>query len=364
MASLYPLDPTGTNPNNLVSNDVFAVTPNQNTAIIPSAGMYYASTLIVKDSNTGNILTRNVDYISIELSGEQTAKYGQELTGAVLFLGTNGTTSVTLTYQCLGSEYGAEIPQLQTLLENVTATTQQLQWYNILNKPTLYEPNNHINMLEDIFGFEPVVYAIERLTNILKIGNTDSFELLMQWVTQQFATTCYQAMIRMYNMVGGSTIEFNPTIESNAVNNKLTLNNIPNGLVLQWSMSNEITNVSNDYFIPNDINLPISPNNQFFKNNGILICNNIESNNGTFSLNFTATNGLIPGTNLILSIDNQCVNSDTNIVIGWYSYNNGFPDNNEPNYSLSDRSSYMQSCFRPTSSKTFRSSFTTNRTIS
>jgi hypothetical protein len=342
--SIYQLDPTGTNPNNLITNDIFSVVPNQNTAIVPSQGLYYADSLIVTDNNTGALLVRNTDYICIELSGEMTGKYGQEICNAVLFLGTNGTTEINLTYQCLGSLAGAEVPQMQQLLQNVTATSSQLDWFNIVNKPLLYTPNNHVNMLSDIYGFEPVVYAIERLTDILKLGQIGNNQLILNYVNNQLSGFCYQMTSVQYSFVGSTVISNNYSISSIYFNNTLTYTNAPNGLTLNWSFTNNINDISSSYY----------------PSNGIFTCNNYNTPAQQGIISSVAPLGIVPGTVLKLTLQSPCLQS-SNIVISWYTYTNGFPDSNNSHFSLAYTVTDRYPIMPPSTSRTFRKSFNTGR---
>lgn len=341
--STLPLDPTGENVNNLVTNDIFPITPDTNTVIVPSQGLYFADTLIVKDASTNFILTRNTDYACIELSGEMTGKYGQEVCNAVICFGTYGTTSVNLTYQALGSQSGSEVPQMQQLLQNLTASQSQLEWLNILNKPLLYTPNNHVNMLSDIYGFEPVVYAIERLTDILKLGRVNNYELIMEWVNSKLATFCYQMSTLQYNVLGSAQVSMSYSMNGVYVVNSLAYQYAPNGMTAQWSLSNNINDISASYF-------PL---------NGILAVDNHGAQAQTGEIEYIANNGIVPGTVLSLNLNGACQSSS--IVLAWLTYTNGFPDPANSEYSLATLESDYYPIIKPTTSKSFNESFNSGR---
>lgn len=342
--SIYPLDPTGTNPNNLVTNDIFDVTPGANTAIVPSEGIYFADSLIVKDNSTNALLTRDIDYLCIELNGEMTGKYGQELCNAILFLGESLATSVNLTYQCLGSVSGAELPQMQALLQNVLGTSAQVEWFNILNKPLLYQPNNHINMLSDIYGFEPVVYAIERLTDILKLNRVGNNQLIMNFIQEKLSGFCYQMNMVQYTMVGFSTITITPQINNQSVINQLSYDHVANGLTMNWTLSNNIADISSSYY-------PAQ---------GVVGADNYGQTPQQGQVSFNAAEGIIPGTVFTLSLPSPCLSAQEN-VLSWYTYTNGFPNPSSKEYSLSYVESDRYPIIPPTTSKTFRKAFNIDR---
>ncbi len=374
MSQSYVLDPTGTSPNNLVSNDIFTVTPGSNTAIVPSAGMYFASTLIVRDTETNAIKTRNTDYICIELSGEMTGKYGQEINAAVLWLGTNSTTSISLQYQCLGGGNAYDSAQLQELIQSTVVTSQQLEWSNILNKPNLYTPNNHVNMLSDIYGFEPVVYAIERLTKLVSLGNTASYQALMDWVTSQLTNSnnpsnlsnygnllntyqnnvnqqilAIENLIRednpysnktLYSLIDDSSINIvNYTLTNNQLNIDLDYVYLPNGFKVFWELDVPNTNIGN-YYYPSagSVNAAIVP---------------LANKNSNLSL---AVNGPVL-MNTSLTFTALETYSNNGIVISWFDLNNTSVSN-------LDRKATLTSTNTPTDIKSFNDSFVNRRYIS
>lgn len=372
MALSYVLDPTGTSTNNLVSNDIFNVTPGSNTAIVPTAGMYFSISLIVTNSINGTIMTRNVDYICIELSGEMTGKYGQEINGAVLWLGTTGVTSVSLQYQCLGGDTAYDNTLLQELIQNTTLTSQQLEWSNILNKPNAYTPNNHINMLSDIYGFEPLVYAIERLSKLVNLNNTVSYQSLMDWVTSQlanvnsttnslsltqfatlldpFQTNIYNQLLALENLIKENTPYTNKVLSSlidssdinitaystssNILNVSVDYINFPNGFKVFWELDAGDIDIGNYYYpsagsITVSVTSPESNNTNISTNlNGPLLFNTkliftaleTYSNGGTILAWFDLNNFSIS------DLDRLAIISDTNEITNINSFNNSYID--------------------------------------
>lgn len=338
MSQSYVLDPTGTSPNNLVSNDIFTVTPNSNTAIVPTAGMYFANSLVVTDSNTGAIKTRNTDFICIELSGEMTGKYGQEINAAVLWLGTGGTTSISLQYQCLGGGNNYNNTQLQELIQSTVATSQQLEWYNILNKPNLYTPNNHVNMLSDIYGFEPVVYAIERLSKLINLGNTASFQALIDWVTQQVGNVnnpnnlvSYGDLLNTYqNNVNAQLLSIENLVrDDNPYTNKTLYSLIDdsNINIVNYTLTNVQLNLNLDYtYLPNgfkvfwELETPDSTiGNYYYPSAGSINAAIDTSTNTNSNLSLNLNGPLLFNTSLTFSALNT--KSNDGIIISWYDLN-------------------------------------------
>ena len=374
MSNVYTLDPTGKNPNNLIYNEIQQVTPNQNTAIVLNAGSYFTNGLIVSITNTNKILVRNVDYITIQLNTELTAKFGQEVCDALLFLGTYNTTSISVTYQCVGGSPSDIISGFQQLLQNTNANSQQLEWQNILNKPTLFTPNNHVNSLSDIYGFEPVVYAIERIYNILKLGNDASFQLLMQWVLGLLGQSNgtegvlglfnnFQNQINgqlltlenmlqdtsprgnrvLYSLINNSSIIFNPFMSNGIIGSYLNFNNLPNGFRLYWELESTLNTIGNYYY----------------PNRGYLNVNNYESNLNSFTLTTSNLNNvLLAGTQLIITALYDYAKNG--LLIDWYSFDNGLPTFTNNDFNL-EENFYYQDDTNLKTSKNFENSYVPER---
>lgn len=305
---IYPLDPTGASPNNLIVGDIQTITPNTNTVIKPIAGFYYAPTLIIKDNNTNQALERGIDYLCVELSGEFTAKYGQEICGMVLFLGTNGTAEVSMSYQCLGGS-GQFLPNnINELYQSITATPQLLEWNNILNKPLQYTPNNHVNMLQDIYGFEPVVYALERIRSLLQIGNTQSYQNLMTWVkdklnTSQTIAAPQSSALNYINFIGEAAANIQGTVAWSSLTNNVSFYNMPNGFRVYWQLKSPY---SSNYYYPGQ---------------GIMNVNVAQP----VQIVNTSPGYLLAKTDLYLSVFDYHSNNDS-ILLSWYTFNQ--PSNN------------------------------------
>ena len=339
MNNIYTFDPTGTNINNLIVNEVHSVNVGSNTAIVPNAGPYFTNSLVVSITNTNQILVRNVDYITIQLNTELTGKLGQEICNALLFLGTYNASNISLKYQCVGGSSATVIEGYDTLLQNVLNTSQKVQWENILNRPNQFVPNNHVNTLSDIYGFEPVVYAIERIHDLLKLGNDASFQLLMNWVVQYLnrpdntpellglinnLKNALEGQIQnvadaipdssprgnrvLYSLINDASIVFNPYLENNVLGTNLEFNNLPNGFRLYWELESNLNNIGNLYY----------PNRHYFN------VNNIESYFKNFNIQSQNLNNvLIAGLQYIISAIHTYQHGG--ILIDWYSFSNGLP---------------------------------------
>ncbi len=255
----YQIDPSGVNPNNLVVGEVHTVLTTKNSTVVPMYGAYFTDSLIIYDvNNLSNPLTRGVDYICLELVEEATAKYGQEICQLILVIANPLTTTVSINYQVLGAYYSYQTDNIETLYNSALSTNQGVDWYNVLNKPLAFVPSEHINMLEDIYGFEPVIYALERIKDSINLANSISYQALIDYISGQTTEVTKQQVdlgvpannyvgydMLLYfiaNFIGDSTLNVGLVVASDVFTINITSTNLPTGFRIYWDMSDRLTN--------------------------------------------------------------------------------------------------------------------------
>lgn len=166
------LDITGTNQDNLIQDEPHSLSNRPTRAIAPNLGPFFAESLIVKDG--ANILSRTVDYQIVELHQEATLRYGKEIASVILIINTSVSSDVTITYQALGGyySYSGNDSTIANLYQSVINDNRPVDWTNIFNKPTEFNPTIHRHLLDDIFGFEPVVDYLERIKRAITLGQS------------------------------------------------------------------------------------------------------------------------------------------------------------------------------------------------
>ncbi len=179
----YALDPTGTNPDNLVVNEVHTINSNAVRACAPTNGAYYTESIIVYDEATDMALVKNTDYQCVELLQDATLRFGKEICVLVLITNPNVSTQIRLAYQVVGGEFQYDGSTIINLYETAIKDDRSVDWVSILNKPIEYPPSLHRHLLEDVYGFEPVVAALERIRNAIALSDIPAFEAAMEWVT-------------------------------------------------------------------------------------------------------------------------------------------------------------------------------------
>jgi hypothetical protein len=166
-----PLDKTGTNPDNLVLGEPHTLSSRPTRSIAPNHGVFFADSLVLR-SGAKIWNNRGYDYQIVELHQEATLLFGRELCSVVLVLNQEIPSDVTIDYQALGGHYAKNDKAISNLYQSVIQDNRQVDWNNVFNKPTEFNPSIHRHLLDDVYGFEPVVDYLERIKRAITLGQT------------------------------------------------------------------------------------------------------------------------------------------------------------------------------------------------
>lgn len=179
------LDPSGQNPDNLISNEPYSLSSRQTRSIATKMGPFFAKSLVIRDGTRE--LNRGTDYQVVELHQEATLLYAQEIASIVLIINPAVSSTGTISYQALGGHYASNSAPIANLYETVINDNRPVDWVNVLNKLVEYPPSIHRHLLEDIYGFEPVVDYLERIKSAITLGQTDVLLSIIRELTSGFA---------------------------------------------------------------------------------------------------------------------------------------------------------------------------------
>lgn len=189
MSANFPLDldPTGQSPNNLIQGELHTLSANNVRAISTREGPFVTgpSTPLVMDGVT--VLQRGYDYQIVELHQEATLKFNKEIAEVILIINQNVSSSVSVTYQALGGPYANSSAAIANLYESVMHDNRPIDWSLVKNKPMDYLPAIHRHLLDDVYGFEPVVDYLERIKSAITLGQTDVLISVLRGLLTQFS---------------------------------------------------------------------------------------------------------------------------------------------------------------------------------
>lgn len=201
----YELDPTGLNPDNLIQGEIHTLSINLVRAITPTYGPYFAESVRLVDTSNARVLVRGIDYQCVELLQDATLRYGKEISSVILIINQDVTADVSLDYQTLGGYFSNDSTAIATLYDEVINDNRPVQWENVLNKPLEYPPTLHRHLMDDMYGFEPVVAAIERLRNAILLTDVPAFEAVLDIVNRKVnPVPCHEVLTNTPHL-GGMT---------------------------------------------------------------------------------------------------------------------------------------------------------------
>lgn len=185
----FDYDPTGVNPDNLVANEIHTLTDNFVRAFAPTYGPFFADSVVLFDNANERQLVRGTDYSITELNQDITLRLGKEVSSVILVLNAAVSNTVRLTYQVVGGLYQNQSDAIANMYSTLLQDNRPIQWSNILGKPLEFPPTMHLHNLEDVYGFEPMVNALERVRSAVILSDVPAFEALVDWVNGRLSSS-------------------------------------------------------------------------------------------------------------------------------------------------------------------------------
>ena len=231
----YPLDKTGKNPNNLVVGEMHRLSAREIRSIAPTYGAFYGESMVVFDATTGVRLERGTQYELAEFLQDASMQFeGGDIWTLVLIKDKNVSHQVRINYQVVGGNFTTDSSKIKELYDAVMMDNRPVDWTNVLDKPILYPPNLHNQLLNTIYGFEPLVAAIERLGNRIILSDVPAFEYLIDWINArltEFEQSDFGTHIRDKNnphgvsqsQVGLGEVENLPVITQDDIDSELVV---------------------------------------------------------------------------------------------------------------------------------------------
>lgn len=176
----YPLDLTGTNPDNLVSNEPHTAPREYARGFGVNYGAFFTKSVRIIHVATGRTLVKGTDYICLELIEDAFRASGQEVCAAIQIKNEQLDGEFLVTYQAIGGEFSTNISVINALLEALALDNRAVKWGDILGLPDTYPPSSHLHSVDDLYGFEYMVEALERIRSAILLGDYYDHEEIRQ----------------------------------------------------------------------------------------------------------------------------------------------------------------------------------------
>lgn len=183
----YPLDPTGVNPDNKIVGEIHTLPNRTVRAVAPGYGSFFDESVVVRDVATGLPLVKGVQFVSTEMLEFPTGRYGKEIDGIILIKDSTVSSNIEIDYQTLGGAYSTNSDAIIAMLNSANLDDRPVAWGDIIGKPDAFVPAMHYHDIGDIYGFEYVVHAIERVREAILIGDDASHDQIYRYIDSTFA---------------------------------------------------------------------------------------------------------------------------------------------------------------------------------
>ena len=230
----YSDDFTGNNPDNLVIGEARQLQIKKYRTIEPTHSPFYAQSLKIKDQKTGAELKRNVHYVCIDICSIPTIKSTLEVFSKFVIIDTTISENIIFDYQTAGSRFHANYTGISDLLDNLLNDKRPVEYENIQNRPTEFDPIIHRENVADAFGFEYLISALERVRQSILYGDTIGHSNLIKYIEAR--TIALENVIKNKN----DSVLANAIID--AKNAKVSASGALNAIV---ELQNEVANLEN-----------------------------------------------------------------------------------------------------------------------
>lgn len=186
----YPLDPTGTNRDNLVIEEQHRLSDLEYRFVVPRYAPFFDNdSLIVYDGDTKLPLAKGVHYLVPTLSQEATLRFGQGISDSILIKPNVPSSSVIVTYQVLGGNFQNNVDNIANIYESYMNDNRAVDWMTgVFGKPTHYPPNLHGHYLYDLFGFEVISFVLEQIRQAILMSYSPAWEMLIEALNNRICT--------------------------------------------------------------------------------------------------------------------------------------------------------------------------------
>ena len=178
----YPLDLTGTNPNNLVISEPHTLGEGLVRAIVPNYGAFFTESLVVRDADTGITLIPHDQFKAAQLYQEATEKTGKEVCSIIVITDSSVSSNIEITLQVIGGEFSTSVYALREMLDGIDLDNHPVEWASIIGTPSAYPPAPHLHDAGDLYGFEYLVEAISALRSAILIGDEMAHNEIMNYI--------------------------------------------------------------------------------------------------------------------------------------------------------------------------------------
>ena len=163
----YPLDYSGSSPNNLVSGETHQLDALTNRIIVPNYAPFFTESMKIVDTLTGRTLTPYTQWLAIQLEEEPTLEAGKEICSIIIIIDKAVSNNVQIQYQTLGGPLSYSVNAIIDLVNNLNLDNRTVAWGDIIGKPDRFPPTPHGHKLTDVYGWHKLFPELEAIAQAI-----------------------------------------------------------------------------------------------------------------------------------------------------------------------------------------------------
>jgi hypothetical protein len=184
---IYPIDPTGNNPDNLVAAEPQTLDTRRFRVIALNNGAFYGDSVVITDVATGLPLNSTQWYPSI-LYPQPSQQFGFPAYAVIVVTDPSVSQNVTVKYQVVGGEYSYSQEAAVTQINALNLDNRPIAWPNVIDTPSDYPPAPHYQNFDTLYGMDFLINAIYMLGNAIMVGNAPVIDQVLAYVDSRFAS--------------------------------------------------------------------------------------------------------------------------------------------------------------------------------
>lgn len=165
---MYDFDETGSNPANLIENEVATLTEVNGIdyrVVIPDFAPFYTTNLVVKHNNT--VLQEGVDYVLVFPYIAATRSVGITVYGGISFNFTYPNGTIKITYQTIGNPWIGDSAYAYQVLAEKAYNQRVTSWDVLTNVQQIFPPVNHDQMLDYVYDYGDLLTKIGEISDAI-----------------------------------------------------------------------------------------------------------------------------------------------------------------------------------------------------
>lgn len=212
----YPFDYTGVDPNNLVLGEEHTMVRRNVRAVATNHGPFFTKGLKVYDARYPTVplvageAINGGQYVAAELYAEATKRTGKEICAVIVITDQNVGDNIVIDYQVVGGEFSSSVQVIADLVATLQLDDRPVKWGDILGLPDGFTPAHHLHDLGDVYGFEYVVDALERVRQAILLGDVASHDEIYRYVDHYMAGFQQQVAVQQQQLDAHKSDRANP----------------------------------------------------------------------------------------------------------------------------------------------------------